>query len=927
MLSNIKGIFQIYILICFFAVGLLACGEAELTSIQHVERAKDFYDKDELRSAIIELKNALRKDGNNPEARYLIAKVYLDVGNGVFAEKEIRKAIDLGIDREVLLADLGRSLILQNKYKEVVESLDAMPGAAKSIPDAYYGMKGEAYLGLSNVDESSQQYKTLLQLQPASKTAKLGLARLDIVTRKFDDARDKLDELVKAYADDEKVWLYSGDLARQLAQWETAEKSYQNALKLVDKYDERMRYIVTVGYSKVLLAMGKSKQALELLDQTQIDTLELFALKGAVAYQNKDYSAAYDLISKVLQEKKNDLFSLLLMGAITFNRKEFLQAEDVLSRFLTIVPNHPQAVKLLAAVQMASNNPEAAKNILESTLKATDDQSLFGSLGQSAFLAGNFSESVKFFEKALKNEPDSSQLKTEFARSLMMENKSDKAFEQLKQVVEKDETYDQAKVTLIQGYMAEKKYNKALKMANRFIETNAQQPFPYSIKGSVLAESGDMIGAKEAFSSALKIKPGYAPAARSLARISLEAGDKSKAKFYYQEILKYEKFHLSSLISLAKIAELEKSEEEFENYLRIAIDGHPKEIAPRLMLVKHMLSSGKFDKAIGVSQEGLHHAESKPLLEVLGLAQLAANDYRNAELTFNRLLTLVPDSAEIAYYLSLTYKHMGDTQFQRTTLEKALAIDKNNINALVDIIDLDVVTNNLASAKNYLGRLKKSKHRKQYVTLMEAKIAMGEKDYKQAVELYGESLNKMPKSSVAAHGLIKANWLAGNKNKTLSLLSDWLDDHAADIKMQNFLGVVYEGLERPQDAIKAYEHALTVEPKNVMALNNVSNLLRERDIDKALLYSKRAHSFAPKSYAIKDTYGWILLHAGNKEKSLEILKQAHQLNGKNPEIKYHVAKALIANNKLTEAKPVLQEIIKMGGGYQQEAKIMLANIN
>ena len=73
----------------------VACS-GSLTDAQYVNRAQDHLDRGELKSATIELKNALRQNLENAQARRLLGKVELEVGNAAAAEKELRRASELG---------------------------------------------------------------------------------------------------------------------------------------------------------------------------------------------------------------------------------------------------------------------------------------------------------------------------------------------------------------------------------------------------------------------------------------------------------------------------------------------------------------------------------------------------------------------------------------------------------------------------------------------------------------------------------------------------------------------------------------------------------------------------------------------------------------------------------------------------------------
>ncbi len=81
------------------AVALLllavACGDNQ-TSAQHLDQAKQYLAEDSYEAAVIELKNAVRKDAQSAEARFLLGKLQLDSGATAAAEKELQSARRLG---------------------------------------------------------------------------------------------------------------------------------------------------------------------------------------------------------------------------------------------------------------------------------------------------------------------------------------------------------------------------------------------------------------------------------------------------------------------------------------------------------------------------------------------------------------------------------------------------------------------------------------------------------------------------------------------------------------------------------------------------------------------------------------------------------------------------------------------------------------
>ena len=65
-------------------------------SENYFNEAKTFLEQGELNAAIIQLKNSIKSDLDNVEARFELARIYVLMGDGASAEKELKAARDRG---------------------------------------------------------------------------------------------------------------------------------------------------------------------------------------------------------------------------------------------------------------------------------------------------------------------------------------------------------------------------------------------------------------------------------------------------------------------------------------------------------------------------------------------------------------------------------------------------------------------------------------------------------------------------------------------------------------------------------------------------------------------------------------------------------------------------------------------------------------
>lgn len=136
----------------------------------------------------------------------------------------------------------------------------------------------------------------------------------------------------------------------------------------------------------------------------------------------------------------------------------------------------------------------------------------------------------------------------------------------------------------------------------------------------------------------------------------------------------------------------------------------------------------------------------------------------------------------------------------------------------------------------------------------------------------------------------------GMHKESLVEYAKYLDSNPpAEARSMTFfnMGATYEDLQREADAIKHYERAIQLNPKNPNPLNNLAYLYAERGtrLPEALTMVNRALEIDPRNADFKDTKGWILYKMGNREAALPLLKEAAAGDPSSKVIREHVAVA------------------------------------
>ena len=152
-----KRIYRVIVIVIMGCV-LLACGEST-TATEYLNNAKRYLADGEPAAATIELKNVLKSDAKNAEARWLLGEIYFDQDDMPSAEKELRHARQLGFAADQVVPLLAQAYLRQAKFDELL----ALPveGLAADSLATLLSAQGLAKLAEGEADAGSYTHLTL----------------------------------------------------------------------------------------------------------------------------------------------------------------------------------------------------------------------------------------------------------------------------------------------------------------------------------------------------------------------------------------------------------------------------------------------------------------------------------------------------------------------------------------------------------------------------------------------------------------------------------------------------------------------------------------------------------------------------------------------------------------------------------------------
>ena len=202
-----------------------------------MERAVAAFDAGDFRAAAIDARAVLQNDSNNLEARLLLARSSLAMGDGASAEKELRRALELGSTMPEVGLELVRAVAIQGKHAELLAEFppDSLPPADRPT---LYLVRGNAHRSLGDTDAAVSALEEAVRLDSSLVNARLALLGIALDEGELTNAGMMLEQLKQDAPDEVNLWLLSAryNLIRQ--QPEAATADYNTALDLARAADE-----------------------------------------------------------------------------------------------------------------------------------------------------------------------------------------------------------------------------------------------------------------------------------------------------------------------------------------------------------------------------------------------------------------------------------------------------------------------------------------------------------------------------------------------------------------------------------------------------------------------------------------------------------------------------------------------------------------
>lgn len=891
--------------------GLLAGCGASPDSM--VGSARDYLAKNDLQAASIQLKNALQENPSLAEARYLLGTVNLRQGNATAAEKEFRRALELGTPAEQVIPLLARALVKMGQFEQVIKEFG---DATLQDPAANARLRvsvGDAYLERRDFPKARKAFEGALTLNDDDVPARIGLGRVKFITGDVDGAFGEAEAVLARGVVGEEA----GDAHALRADVLLARKQADDALAA--RHEAVKFHPSSVAYHFALITLllergdmnGAAERlvAMEKIAPKHPLTHYLFALHDL---RSGKAATARDHIAETVRLAPEYLPGRLLAGVIHASLNEHVVAREHLAMVVGRAPQNRNARRALARSELGSGNPDKAMETLKPLLSVKPPDSDTLQLAARIQLAqGKLDAASETYEKLVAVRPSDDLARTQLGVARLLEGDAAAGLSDLEAASTLEGSSGAADFALVMVHLRQGELDKAAAAQRRLEAKRPDDPRTYMLQGGIALAKRNVADARLSFEKALALRSDYLPAAVNLARMDLAEKKPKDALDRVEAIVAKHPDNVAASLLLANLqkatgANPDKVRETLERVSRAT----PTEATPKLALAAEALGQRDAKKAISLAQEVIAaHPDDPRAYEMMGRAQLLAGDLQQAITAFNKQVSLQPKLPAPLIRLADAQQLAKDSSAAEQSLRRALVLKPDLIEAQQRLAALLAGTKRSTEALGIARTVQKQRPKVPVGWNLEGDLHLLAKDYPSAIAAFRKSLGvrRVPETVIKLHG---AQIQAGRPDDAEKSVADWLRQEPKDLRVRSYLAERAFAEHKLEEAERLYRKLDEIRPDAPQILNNMALIAGQRGDPRAMNLAERAVKLAPENPAILDTLGVLQIDNGQTEKGIENIRKAVSLAPTAPALRLSLAKAYVRLGRKEDATKEAEALLK-----------------
>jgi len=834
---------------------------------QMVLQGSAYLEQGQFRAAMIEAKNAIQNAPDNVDANVLLAGILNELGDAKGASKHLESFA--GTPNELYYMKLAQAYLLRGKYKSTLDILAENESLSETNLENFYLYKARALYAQGKIEDSRDVYTTLLNTQPQNIEALLGLAQIDLDNNQMVKALERLSKIESIEENNVSALIFSAKIAAMKGEFSESESLLTRALSFQPNTDliTPLKMRILNSLADILTRQGKSDEAITyrkiLAENNPIGHEIQSRHKQAIELiQEGDLSGAKASLDEVFKIAPTHSASKQLLGIINFLEGETEEAYALLNSNMDLETASSVLKHIYALTNLKLNQPEKVLEILKGQVDFSNNINVLTLYAIAALSSGETEKGLKYLNKSYaidSTNPRTSIVLAKYYLS-MSEPNYDKALSILQTSVAAHKNNELLNKTIFQVYNLQNNKAAAIALAQKLQTSEKTRALGLELEAVVLIQNKKFDQGAALLLEASRLKPTLT-SLKMLGLAYILAKDFESASAVFQDLSEKHPDNTLGYRGLVAVAVANGDIEDVTNSLsKRAEEG--KYFAAHQVLTQYHLSESQFEKA------GHHLAQAKKIQP-------------NSDINLGIEVELLFRQATVAF-------EKKEAEATRDFLAKVIELDSNHLKSLGLLASLEINTKNYAAAATLLSQIENENP--WLAASLQGDLSSAKGNNEEAISAYRKAWDANTDDTLARK--LHSRYVSTKQtNKSQAFLADWLETYPESIAALSFDSSHNLQLGRFQEAQEQLETILHKFPTSAVHLNNLAWTYHQLKDERALASAKRAYDVDQKNPSILDTYGVILISAGDYTKGIEMLEQSLSIDPDNKEVAEHLEKA------------------------------------